>query len=701
LNDVRAIAGLLERVVCRLVPFEDDRETSVPIVLAYCERRLGAMTEPDREAVGRGFAALDAASHARAGRSFAELDAAARDALLEALDADELTTSWPEARAWLERLLRWVAEAIYAEPGAVRTRAWSAIGYPERERAPTAPTARRTARPVPRDDLPRTSDAVVIGAGVAGSIVAGVLARAGLKVLLLERGDDAYARAVEAHHLENHRLSLYGHNTGPSLEDNPRVLVDRTGQRHTLRPHENGYQNNAVGVGGGGLVFGAMAWRFRPEDFRMASRYGVPSASSLADWPIGYDELAPFYQRAESEVGVAGSPDARLGAPAAGDYPMPPHAGHPGRTALVEGARQLGWRTHGVPLAINSLPWHGRAACLRCNACVGFACPSDAKNGGHNTLLVPGLDSGHLTLSTESTAVSIDTDAQGRVLGVSYRVRHGGADTLERCRSRIVVVACGAIESARLLLDSPSAREPDGLGNARDQVGRHLQGHVYTGATGLMRHPVEDGRGPGPSIAVSDFCHDNPGIIGGGLLSDDFVLLPIIAWRDHLPPGARRWGTESGRFMRDNYRRLLKVYGPIQEIPNPESRVTLDPLVRDGLGRRVARLSGTVHAESVRAAEFLRERAERWLLASGASRVWSTPFGGPHFLSAGQHQSGTCRMGDDPESSVVDAWGRVHGHENLYVMDASVHVTNGCVNPALSIMALALRNAEALVRAHG
>jgi choline dehydrogenase-like flavoprotein len=315
-------------------------------------------------------------------------------------------------------------------------------------------------------------------------------------------------------------------------------------------------------------------------------------------------------------------------------------------------------------------------------------------------LLLEGLATGKLALRAETTVVSIDSDTSGRVVGVSYRRGHGKEAELEQCRARVVVVACGAIESARLLLDSASAREPRGLGNDGDQVGRHLQGHVYVSATGLMPHAVEDGRGPGPSLAVSDFCHDNAGIVGGGLLSDDFVLLPIVAWRDHLPPEAARWGVESGRFFQQKYRCLLKIMGPIQEIPNPESRVTLDPDVRDGLGRRVARLSGTVHAESVRSAEFLRRRAEEWLRASGAERVWSTPFTAPNFLSAGQHQSGTCRMGEDPKSSVVDPWGRVHGHDNLYVIDASVHVTNGCVNPVLTVMALALRNAAALARAH-
>jgi choline dehydrogenase-like flavoprotein len=685
----------LERLARRLVPFDGDRDASVAAVVACIERRLAASPPSAREAFQAGLIVLDAVAREHHQRGFIELDTTEQDALLAALEAAELDAAWPGAHGWFERLVRWVAEAVYAEPGPARDRAWAAIGYPERARAPAPAALTFGAHP------PSELDAIVIGAGVSGSIVSGVLARAGWRVLLLERGDDARARALQPNHLENHRLSLYGHNTGPALDGHPRVLVDADGQRRVLRPHDSGYHNNAVGVGGGGLVFGAMAWRFHPSDFAMASRYGVPEHSSLADWPLSYADLAPFYERAEREIGVASEPGARVGAPHSGPYPMPPCSGHPGRGALAIGARELGWRPHGVPLAINSVPRAGRAACVRCGACVGFACPSDAKNGGHNTLLAAARDTGNITLASESTAVCIDTDASGRAIGVSYRAGPSERAPLERRRARVVIVACGAIESARLLLDSASAREPRGLGNGHDQVGRHLQGHIYASATALMPHDVEDGRGPGPSIAVTDLCHDNAGIIGGGLLADDFVLLPIVAWRDHLPPGTPRWGAASGRFLQGNYRRLLKVCGPTQEIPSPESRITLDPLVRDVHGRRVARLSGSVHPESLRAAEFLRQSAERWLRASGAERVWSSPFTQTPFLSAGQHQAGTCRMGHDPATSVVDPSGRVHGHDNLYVIDASVHVTNGGMNPVLTIMALALRNAEALARTHG
>jgi choline dehydrogenase-like flavoprotein len=264
-------------------------------------------------------------------------------------------------------------------------------------------------------------------------------------------------------------------------------------------------------------------------------------------------------------------------------------------------------------------------------------------------------------------------------------------EKLQTCNARAIVCSAGAIESARLLLNSSTTGHPHGLGNDFDQVGRHLQGHIYTGALGLMPEIVYDGLGPGVSIATTQFNHHNQGIVGGGLLANDFIKLPAIFIKWAFPADQRRLGLDAKQFMRENFRRTVHVQGPIQDIPSPEARVTIDPFVRDSRGIPVVRLSGTTHPESIRTAEFLRQRAIEWLTASGATRVWSNP---PRLtLSGGQHQAGTCRMGTDPRTSVTDQWGRVHGHENLHVMDASVHVTNGGFNPVLTIMALAFRNA--------
>jgi choline dehydrogenase-like flavoprotein len=260
-------------------------------------------------------------------------------------------------------------------------------------------------------------------------------------------------------------------------------------------------------------------------------------------------------------------------------------------------------------------------------------------------------------------------------------------------RARVVIVAGGAIESARLLLLSASRSHPNGLGNHSDHLGRHVQGHYYPVGYGLLpRGVVNPNLGPGVCIATTRFNHGNPGVIGGAMLANDFVKTPVIFWRTSLPPDLPRWGLANKHAMRELYLRGIDIRGPVQEIPSPDSRVTLDPNVRDAFGLPVARLSGTTHPETVRTAEFMRQRAEEWLRASGAERVWSWP--AEKKFSAGQHQAGTCRMSADPGDGVTDPWGRVHGHENLFVCDGSLHVTNGGFNPALTIMALAFRTAE-------
>jgi choline dehydrogenase-like flavoprotein len=264
-------------------------------------------------------------------------------------------------------------------------------------------------------------------------------------------------------------------------------------------------------------------------------------------------------------------------------------------------------------------------------------------------------------------------------------------------RAGRVVVAAGAIESARLLLNSATAREPHGLGNGHDQVGRHLQAHVYAGAIGIHDEPVQDRVGPGPSIATHKFRHGNDGIVGGAMMANDFVPTPILAWEtltglEVIPP----YGAESKRGMRELYRRMQLVFGPVQEVPSPSSRVTTDAGLLDSQGVPVARLSGDIHPEDRVTARFIAERAAEWLEASGAKRVIRLAADArPEGPSGGQHQAGTLRMGDDPATSVTDSWGRVWGHDNLLVADGSVHVTNGGVNPVLTIMALAYRNASA------
>ena len=680
----RKAEALLDAITDRIMPPDQDAGGLESGAAAYAKARLGAEAANDAAAILEGMARVQAMAEAVHACAFETLPAILQDTLLERFSRE----------AWLLRLAELVAEGYYADEangGNADAQSWSMIGY--RPRLPAKIFDRadfsRYAADQPIEGL---FDAIIVGAGAGGGIAACVLAEAGKRVLLLERGD-AYGYEVSGRrdHLRNHRLSTYGHNTGPDIDGNPRIFVDSAGIEHVVRPHERGYHSNAAGPGSGTAVYGGQAWRFHPDDFRMASRYGVPAGSSLADWPISYDDLAPFYARAENEIGVAGSDGGHPSHRSSG-YPMPPVPGYATHSILAKGARALDLKTFTPPLLLNTVPRHGRAACVECGSCVGFACPSDAKNGTQNTVIPRALATGRCTFVLRATVERIETDATGHVSGVTWR-QGFGADAPRRTTSaRSVILAGGAIETARLLLLSASDKHPAGLGNAHDQVGRHLQGHVYPTAYGLFDETVYDPRGPGVTIASTDFNHGNPGIVGGGMLADDFIMLPVIFWRTALPPGMPHWGMAAKTFMRENYRRVMAVRGPVQEIPNPEARITLDPHVKDKFGLPVARMSGTTHPETIRTATFMLGKAEAWLKAAGAQRIWSdVPL--PR-LSGGQHQAGTCRMGSDPCTSVTDPDGRVWGFENLFVADASLHPTNGGFNPVLTVMALAYRTAE-------
>jgi len=537
-------------------------------------------------------------------------------------------------------------------------------------------------------------NAVIIGAGAGGGIVAKELAEAGLSVVLLERGKWYSAFDCRKDDLRNERTGPLGTGFGPDEERNPRVLVDLDGTERVFMPNENGYQNNAGCVGGGTFSYGAMAWRFMEKDFRMRSTYGAVPGSTLDDWPISYADLEPFYEKAEYEIGVSGDLSGDpFKAPRRRPLPMP--ALFPKNReyqVLRPAAEKIGLHPFDIPMLRNSVPYNGRGPCMRCRWCVGFACEVDAKCGTHNTVIPKALATGHCQLRTECTAKEILTDSGGRVTGVAY---FDGNNWLQEQPADLVIVSAAAIESARLLLNSKSAKHPNGLGNQHDQVGRNLQGHTYSGATGLLEEEVYDDIGPCASIAICDFNHGNPGLAGGGMLANEFIRTPY-QFAGATPKGVPRWGEAHKEFMRRAYRRHISVKGPTQEMPVYDSRVQVDPKMKDYWGQPVARLSGGRHAHTIEIARHQAEKAEMWLKAAGAVKTWLS-LAGPG-LSAGQHQAGTCRMGNDPATSVVDQTCRVHDHDNLYVVDGSVHVNNGGFNPVLTLMAIAYMASDHLKR---
>ncbi len=529
-------------------------------------------------------------------------------------------------------------------------------------------------------------NAIVIGAGAGGGVVAKELSVAGMSVVLFERGGWVHYDDHNHDELLSQRTTVLGNAHGPDNQRYKRVFVHGDGTSQVVLPSEWLYNNNAACVGSGTVSYGAMGWRFMQEDFKMKSTYGHVEGSTLEDWPITYEELEPCYEKAEWEIGVAGD-DAQnpFAPPRKKPQPMPPFAYNKEANLLKNAMEGLGMHPFPIPMLRNSIPYGGRPACYRFRTCCGFACPVNAKCGTQNTVISTAIASGNCELRINCKVSEIMVNDQGKITGVTY---FDANDKKQVQTADVVVLSASATETPRLLLNSKSKFFPEGIGNKFDWVGRNLQGHAYIGAFGLFEEDVYDDVGPGASIAICDFNHHNPGIIGGGMLANEFTRLPYL-FSGIRPPGAASWGKEHKEFQRNYFRRNVQVVGPIQEVPVFDARVQVDPEVKDHWGIPVVRLSGHRHKADLDGCDFLSRKAEMILQKAGASRTWRTSQG--MGLSGGQHQSGTCRMGNDPQTSVTDRFGRVHDTPNLFVADGSLNVTNGGFNPALTIMALGYR----------
>lgn len=521
-------------------------------------------------------------------------------------------------------------------------------------------------------------DALIIGSGAAGGIVAKELAEAGLQVLVLERGTHwTHQHAVHDELRGGDEFIPGGVTKLEGLADNPRTF--RRDEGSPLQTAPIGF--NAFSVGGGTQWYGAAAWRFHPEHFRMKSTYGRPEGTTLENWPVSYDDLEPFYEKAEYELGVAGLAGADpFEPPRRKPYPVPPLPTNPQGELFAKAARKLGLHPFPPPFAILTAPYQGRPACIRCPFCIGFTCEVNAKSSTAVTVIPKALETGNCTLLTHCVVDRILTDDRGRVIGASYFDEH---KRHHHQPARLVIVSANAGESARLLLNSGDRHFPNGLANSSDQVGRNVMTHIGANSYGIFEEEIPHDWGPGPSMAVNDFAE---GTLGGGHIYNFYVHHPI-RFSQMRPPGAPRWGRAHKEFQRKYFRRFMRMNSDVQDMPAESNRVEIDPEVRDAWGIPVLRITRKFLPIDIEHSEFVMARQREILEAAGAIEIWSQEPGGGGFL--GQHQCGTCRMGDDPKNSVLNRYCQTHDADNLFVIDTSCFVTFPGHNPSLTAQAIA------------
>jgi choline dehydrogenase-like flavoprotein len=528
-----------------------------------------------------------------------------------------------------------------------------------------------------------SADIVIVGSGVAGALIAHQLAQAGASVLVLEAGP----RLERGRIVENYRRAA----------DQWDFQAPYPPARHAPHPHNASGNRYLVlrgadgpsceaqyirAVGGTTWHWAGSAWRLLPNDFRLASLYGVGR-----DWPIGYDDLAPFYDRAEAALGVSGPNDGDdLGSPRGRPYPMDALPLSYNDRRHRELLAPHGFTVVSEPVARNSRPFDDRPTCCGSNSCMPI-CPTGAMYAG--VVHVDKAEAAGARLVPDAVAYRLETDARDRVAAVHYFDADGVS---HRVAGRRFVIAANGIETPKLLLISTDDRHPRGIANSSDQVGRNLMDHPGTAVSFLAAEPLWPGRGPVEMTSIVDHRdgpfraayaakklhlsnHGQVGTAARAALAQGFV------------------GAALDREIRRRAARAVGIASFHELLPDPQNRVRPSGEHRDWLGIPRPEITYRIAEYTRRSAPHTRDLFARIANLYGATEV---TFRDDFFCNS--HLMGTVIMGAEPARSVVDSDCRTHDHDNLFLATSGVMPSSGSVNCTLTLAALSLRIADTLRR---
>jgi choline dehydrogenase-like flavoprotein len=520
-------------------------------------------------------------------------------------------------------------------------------------------------------DIP---DVCIIGAGLSGGIMAYELASRGVKVVILEAGP-RYDPNTRFSSMEKYVLN----GKYPWLSDNPeRDVYTNAG--------EIDYPLNTSrlkAVGGSTLHWGGGAIRRHNTDFKMKSLYSLAD-----DWPISYEEIEPYYGKAEIALGVAGIADNPFASYRSTDFPLPPFPFNYGDRVMKKGCDKVGIVMHHASWARNSIPYQNRPACQAFATCGIHICPIVAQytSEGHIRLAEK---TGNAEIIPNANVLRINTDKYRRVISVTY----AKPDKTEyEQRARVFVLAAHAVESSRLLLLSKSGQFPDGLANSSGMVGKNFMENIYVWVEAKLKERIFPYRIGFHTAESHQFCAPK---------KRDEMAAFKIEFENNVGPkpldiasDTGNWGTALEKEVRESFGWFVAINAELEQLPDEKNSITLDPLVKDYFGNPAPRITYSISNYEKEGAKRAVDIIEKIFDALEVAEIIHGGTEAKKDFSFGWHHMGTCRMGTNPERSVVDPNLRTHDVDNLFIVGSSVFVTGGPVQPSLTIAALAIRAAE-------